>query len=330
MLNYIAHNAVCQYQNGLLPVSKIVQSVKMFLMAKAKCDTSGERSRTIRIGTSGWHYGHWAGPFYPPDLPKDKWLEYYAQHFDTVELNNTFYHLPKEQSLKRWRTIAPKNFVYAVKASRYITHIKRLKDVSEELTRFLDLAALLGRKLGPILYQLPPSLHKDLARLESFLQVLSNVILNPSLCSRTGSAKRPVLRSSSSATAEDGSEESLSRRPDSVFEFRHESWYCEDTYKLLRKFNVGFCIHTVARPSWPCLHGLEARATPRVVTGDIIYVRFHGTTGRYSGCYSKTQLRNWAKWLKEQSRNVRSIYVYFNNDACAYAVRNAKEMKELC
>jgi len=294
-------------------------------MGQVKCDKSsehsrtkcGEQRRTIRIGTSGWHYDHWTGPFYPADLPKEKWLEYYAQHFDTVELNNTFYHLPKPPALKRWHNLTPKNFLYAVKASRYITHIKRLKDVPEELTRFLDLAALLGRKLGPVLYQLPPSLHKDLARLESFLQVLCNVILNPSLCSRTGSAQRPVLRSSSSATAKDGSEESLSRQPRSVFEFRHESWYCEDTYELLRRFGVGFCIHD--------LSGLES---PRVVTSDIIYVRFHGTTGRYSGCYSKSTLRDWAKWLKDHTKDVRGIYVYFNNDACAYAVRNAKELKE--
>jgi len=289
-------------------------------MSKAKCDisskrsrtTSGEqsrtkcseqtclersrKSRTIRIGTSGWHYDHWAGPFYPADLPKDKWLEYYTQSFDTVELNNTFYHLPKEKSLKRWQKLAPKNFLYAVKASRYITHIKKLKDVSEELSRFLNLAALLGRKLGPILYQLPPSLHKDLARLESFLQVLCSVILN--------GAQR--------------SEESLSRRLDAVFEFRHESWYCEDTYKLMREFNVGLCIHDMP--------GLES---PRIITGDIIYIRFHGPTDRYAGCYSKSTLRNWAKWLKDQAKNVRGIYVYFNNDEAAYAVRNAKGLKKL-
>jgi uncharacterized protein YecE (DUF72 family) len=269
-------------------------------MAKAKCD--------IRVGTSGWHYDHWAGHFYPADLPKDKWLEYYAQHFDTVELNNTFYHLPKEQSLKRWHTITPKNFVYAVKASRYITHIKKLKDVSEELTRFLDLAALLGKKLGTILYQLPPSLHKDLNRLESFMQVLHSVILSGAQQSEESLSRRP---DSSSAFGR-------LRMTNSVFEFRHESWYCEDTYELLRRFGVGFCIHD--------LPGLES---PRIITGDIIYVRFHGTTGRYSGCYSKTQLRNWTKWLKDRAKDVRGIYVYFNNDANAYAVRNAKELREL-
>jgi uncharacterized protein YecE (DUF72 family) len=266
-------------------------------MSKAKCDTSSEhgrttsgeqtclersrKSRTIRIGTSGWHYDHWAGPFYPADLSKDKWLEYYAQHFDTVELNNTFYHLPKEKSLKRWHKLAPKNFVYAVKASRYITHIKKLKDVSEELSRFLGLAALLGRKLGPILYQLPPSLHKDLGRLESFIEILP---------------KNKIA----------------------VFEFRHESWYCEDTYKMMRKFNVGFCIHD-----------LPGNESPKIITGDVIYIRLHGTTGRYSGCYSKSMLANWATWLKDHAKDVRSIYVYFNNDEAAYAIRNAKELKKL-
>ena len=207
-------------------------------MAKAKCD--------IRIGTSGWHYGHWAGPFYPADLPRDKWLEYYAWYFDTVELNNTFYHLPREETFRNWRKQAPAGFLFTVKANRYITHIKRLKDPQEVLDRFFERVRLLKKNLGPILYQLPPSLHKDLAplerrpsilrsstkdesfltgldRLEGFLQVLSSVILNTSLCSRAGSAQRPVLRSSSSATAEDGSEESLHRRPDSVFEFRHPS-----------------------------------------------------------------------------------------------------------
>ncbi len=269
-------------------------------MSEAKCD--------IRIGTSGWHYGHWAGPFYPADLPKDKWLEYYGQHFDTVETNNTFYQLPREETFRNWRKQAPAGFLFTVKANRYITHIKRLKDPQEVLDRFFERVRLLKKNLGPILYQLPPSLHKDLARLEGFLQVLHNVILNGAKRNEESPSHRP---DSSSAFGR-------LRMTNSVFEFRHESWYCEDTYKLLREFNVGFCIHD--------LSGLES---PRVVTGDIIYVRFHGTTGRYSGCYSKATLRNWAKWLKDQAKNIRSIYVYFNNDACAYAVRNAKEIKEV-
>jgi uncharacterized protein YecE (DUF72 family) len=134
--------------NVLLPVPKVVQSVKILSMSKAKCN--------IRIGTSGWHYGDWAGRFYPADLPKNNWLEYYARHFDTVEINNTFYHQPKLQTFKNWRKQVPKNFLFVVKANRFITHIKRLKDVDEPLERFFAGVRLLKSNLGPVLYQLPP------------------------------------------------------------------------------------------------------------------------------------------------------------------------------
>ncbi len=242
-------------------------------MGKTACD--------IRIGTSGWHYDHWSGLFYPADLPKNKWFEFYAQHFDTVEINNTFYQQPKQQTFKNWHEQAPKNFVFTVKANRFITHIKKLKDVEEPLERFFEGVRLLKSKLGPILFQLPPSMHKDLNRLRDFLQVL------------------PKNRIA-------------------VFEFRHESWYCEDTYKLLDKFNAGFCIHD-----------LIGKDSPQIVTGDVAYVRFHGTEGRYSGSYSKAQLREWAKWLKEQTSRVHSIYAYFNNDVAGHAVSNAKTLTEL-
>jgi len=227
-------------------------------MSRADCD--------VRIGTSGWYYDHWKELFYPEDLAKNKWFEHYAQHFDTVEINNTFYHLPKESYVKRWHKLAPKGFLYAVKANRYITHIKRLKDAEKPLERFFERVSMLKGKLGPILYQLPPSLHKDLDLLGAFIKLLPK--------------KRPA-----------------------VFEFRHESWYCEDTFELLGQYGVGFCIHD-----------MPGKQSPRVVTADIIYVRFHGTTGRYSGSYSKSVLQNWANWLKEQNKQARGIYVYFNND----------------
>ncbi len=240
-------------------------------MSKAKCD--------IRIGTSGWYYDHWKELFYPPGLPKNKWFEYYAQHFDTVEINNTFYHLPKEVSMQRWREQAPKNFLYAVKANRYITHIKRLKDTSEEVKRFFERVGLLKGKLGPILYQLPPSLRKDLDLLQSFIKLLPK--------------KSPT-----------------------VFEFRHNSWFSEDTFELLNKFGAGFCVHD-----------LVGKETPRVVTADIIYVRFHGPTGKYEGDYSKSMLQSWAKWLKDHTKEVRSIYAYFNNDIGGHAIHNAKTLR---
>ena len=234
----------------------------------------------IRIGTSGWHYSHWEGLYYPDKLPKSKWFEYYAKDFDTVEINNTFYQLPKQETFKNWHKQAPKNFLYAVKANRFITHIKRLKGAEETLPRFFERAELLKENLGPILYQLPPSFHKDLDRLGHFLQVL------------------PKNRIA-------------------VFEFRHKSWFSQDTYDLLDKFGVGFCIHD-----------LSGVPTPRVITGQVIYIRLHGTIGRYDGNYSKSALKNWAEWIEEHTADVRSVYAYFNNDSHAYAVYNAKTLKE--
>lgn len=241
-------------------------------MSKAKCD--------IRIGTSGWHYNDWPGLFYPADLPKRKWLQYYAEHFDTVEINNTFYRQPKPETFTNWHKQVPKNFLYTVKANRFITHIKRLKDAEEPLERFLEGALLLKKNLGPILYQLPPSFHKDLDRLQRFLKVLP---------------KKQIA----------------------VFEFRHESWFSKDAYQLLREFNAGFCIHDMP--------GMEV---PQIVTSNVIYVRFHGPTGRYQGNYSKSALQGWANWIKDNLKNKKAIFAYFNNDYNAYAVYNAKQLKE--
>jgi len=243
-------------------------------MSKADCD--------IRIGTSGWYYNHWKELFYPAKLPKSKWFEYYAKNFDTVEINNTFYQLPKEQTFKNWHKQAPKNFLYTVKANRYITHIKRLKDPEESLERFFERANILQENLGPVLYQLPPSLHKDLDLLGTFIKLLPEDRI-------------------------------------AVFEFRHESWFSEDTYKLLGEFNAGFCIHD-----------MPGMKVPRVVTADIIYIRFHGPTGKYQGNYSKAALQNWAKWLRKHVvKKVSSVYIYFNNDVNAYAVNNAKQLRKI-
>ena len=184
-------------------------------MSKGDCD--------IRIGTSGWHYEDWSGRFYPSELPKSKWLEYYSKHFDTVEINNTFYHLPKEQTFENWRKQAPKNFLFTVKANRYITHIKRLKEPKEPLERFFGRANKLQEHLGPVLYQLPPGFHKDLDRLKNFLQALQDVILN---AAQRSEESLPRRLDSSSAFGR------LRRRPErskgmtkTVFEFRHESWF---------------------------------------------------------------------------------------------------------
>lgn len=124
------------------------------------------------IGTSGWHYEHWRNLFYPPELARSKWLEFYAGRFSTVEVNNSFYRLPSEAAFAGWRDSSPAGFTFAVKVSRYITHIKRLKNSQAALETFFSRAGVLGDKLGPLLYQLPPGLHRDDDRLESFLSLL--------------------------------------------------------------------------------------------------------------------------------------------------------------
>src|SRR5947209_1681328 len=126
----------------------------------------------IRIGTSGWHYKHWCGPFYPKKCPSSQWFELYARVFDTVEVNNTFYRLPTEDALRNWHDAAPRKFCFSVKASRFITHIKRLRDPDNAISLFFSRVELLRSKLGPILFQLPPRWHVDPGRLADFLPAL--------------------------------------------------------------------------------------------------------------------------------------------------------------
>lgn len=165
----------------------------------------GARGR-IRIGTSGWSYRHWVGPFYPEGTPAKGYLDHYIQHFATTELNNTFYSLPKPKTLAGWRDAVPEDFDFACKASRYITHMKKLKDPADSTKRFFETVDVLGDKLGPILFQLPPSWGVDLERLGSFLAALPG-----------------------------------GRRY--TFEFRDESWLTPAVYDLLSKHDAALCIY---------------------------------------------------------------------------------------
>jgi uncharacterized protein YecE (DUF72 family) len=162
-------------------------------------------SAQARIGTSGWVYPHWRGVFYPEDLPQSQWFTHYACYFDTVEINNTFYRLPQESAFDRWRDQAPEGFVYAVKASRYITHFKHLKDCAESIERLLSRARRLGGHLGPILYQLPPHWGPDPERLEAFAALLPGDLTH-------------------------------------VFEFRNGGWFSEPVCEVLIDHQLSFCI----------------------------------------------------------------------------------------
>lgn len=237
----------------------------------------------IRIGTSGWHYAHWRGPFYPEKLSSEDMLGYYAERFSTVEINNSFYHLPSRETFRAWRSQTPARFSFSVKASRYITHMKKLKEPKQPLRKFLLHAGELKEKLGPILFQLPPRWHCDSERLGKFLDALPE-----------------------------------GRRY--AFEFRDPTWFQDEIYALLRQQNAAFCAYDLA--------GTES---PRLLTADFAYVRLHGPNeSKYSGCYTRRQLRDWVKqcreWLDGGAKNV---FVYFDNDQAGYAARNAGEMQEM-
>ncbi len=163
----------------------------------------------IFIGTSGWHYKHWLGVFYPPGTSGGEMFEFYARHFDTVEINNSFYRLPTANTFDNWRESSPRNFCFAVKGSRFITHMKKLKDPKISSAKFFLLAERLEKKLGPILFQLPPRWKLNLERLSAFL-------------------------------------DDLPARHKYVFEFRDESWLVTPVFELLRRHNAAFCVHDFA------------------------------------------------------------------------------------
>jgi len=164
------------------------------------------RRGALRVGTSGYQYNHWRGVFYPEKLAKKHWFEHYARHFDTVEINNTFYNLPETGTFERWREQTPEGFVYALKYSRFGTHIKRLKDPEQHVGLFVERARHLGSHLGPILVQLPPNWHLSLERLEGFLAALP-------------------------------------REHRWALELRDPSWFDESVYALLRRHRAALCIH---------------------------------------------------------------------------------------
>lgn len=166
----------------------------------------GRRRGKLHVGTSGYQYEDWGGRFYPRDLPKSAWLAHYARHFDAVELNATFYRLPEVETFERWRATAPAGFCYALKFSRFGTHLKHLRDPAETIGRFVERARLLGASLGPILVQLPPHWHVDPERLAAFL-------------------------------------EAAPRRCRWAIELRDPSWLCEDVYALLRRHGAALCLH---------------------------------------------------------------------------------------
>ena len=213
----------------------------------------------LLAGTSGYSFKEWKGTFYPEDLKQDGMLSFYATRFPTLEINNTFYRLPKEHVLLEWASQVPDDFRFAIKASQKITHYTRLKAESESMVQFLlKNTATLGEKMGPILFQLPPNLKKDVPRLQNFLSYLPS-----------------------------------DRRY--TFEFRHESWWDEDVFTVLRDRDIAMCISESGELSCPV-----------VSTATWGYLRLHKLD------YSPAALVEWARCVAGQKWN--DAYVYFKHD----------------
>ncbi len=236
------------------------------------------------IGTSGWIYSDWEKRFYPEHLLSSDKLKFYSQHFNTVEINSSFYHLPRPSTFKNWYSQTPEDFIFSLKVSRYITHIKRMVDVDDAWRRLYQNATLLKEKLGPFLFQFPPSFKKteeNIRRLETFLSKIRDL------------------------------------RIKIAFEFRHKTWIDKKIYSLFGKFNVSWVIANSSR--YP---------SDVVSTADFVYFRFHGPKNLFSSSYSVSQLRRWAQVMKKFIiEDKKAIYGYFNNDFHAFAVFNAKRVK---
>jgi uncharacterized protein YecE (DUF72 family) len=240
--------------------------------------------RSVRIGCSGWNYAGWKEEFYE-GRPAREWLAFYAQRFDTVEVNNTFYRLPNTAAVANWERTAPPGFTFTIKVSRYLTHVKRLTELGQGLRRFYERIAPLLRspKMGPLLWQLPPNFPRDDERLCAALAVM----------------------------ARDGRRHCV--------EFRHPTWFVDETYDALRQHRVALVIGD--RPEVKSFQ-------PQVFTTDWTFVRFHyGSRGR-RGNYSETELHEWAARFRDWRDRV-DVFAYFNNDWEVFAVRNALRMQEL-
>jgi uncharacterized protein YecE (DUF72 family) len=237
----------------------------------------------VRIGTSGFYYEHWRGVLYPEGVGRSRWFELYAREFDTVEMNSTFYHLPRARTVEHWGQKAPEGFLFSFKAPRSVTHYKKLREVREELLRFLHLLKPIKAKIASLLFQLPPSLHRDEALLGEFLAELPH-----------GGGWRYAL------------------------EFRHESWYVESVYGILRHHGAALVQHDYGR-----------REVPEAATGPFGYLRLHGPDGHYRGSYDDAALERWAEIVREHAAHHRPVFVYFNNDLEGNAVRDARRLRSL-
>lgn len=233
------------------------------------------------IGCSGFYYRHWRETFYPAGLPQRRWFEYYCNHFNTVELNVTFYRYPKLSALRGWYDRSPDDFLFTVKAPRLITHYRKFQQALREATDFYDLVGDgLQNKLACVLFQLPPNLVYSPSALDNILKTLDPAFTN-------------------------------------VVEFRHDSWWNEAVYQSFKGRGIAF-----SGISYPELPDQVIRSVP------VLYYRFHGVPQLYASPYTMPVLKRVAGDIRK-TRGVRDVFVYFNNDIHASAIRNAREFMQI-
>ncbi len=271
----------------------------------------------IRIGVSGWTYRHWRGRFYPPGLTQRTELEFASRAFNALEINGSFYSLQRPSSYRRWRDATPQDFVFAVKGSRYITHLKKLGGGDQALANFLASGVLaLGDKLGPILWQLPPMLAYREDRMREFFASLpftaEQAAMVAARCDdriKTRFGEDPVI------TVE---------HPDApirhVVEVRHDSFGTGDFARLCREYGIGLVVaDTAGRFTWV-----------DEVTADLVYVRLHGDQELYVSGYTDQGIDWWAGRVTEWARTpgVRQVQVFFDNDHLARAPYDARRLAQ--
>jgi uncharacterized protein YecE (DUF72 family) len=253
--------------------------------------------KQILIGTSGWNYAHWVGKFYPEKFKSYDDLKYYAQFYNTVENNSSFYRIASSPTYKKWFKATPDDFIFSLKLNKLFSHNYRLKmkgDTPEEtalreekLLKILEDLQVLENKLGCLLIQMPPSFKLDLERVESFFKLLTKLL------------------------------KKLKYKPDVAIELRHASWFCKEAYSLFKKYNVALCIAQSAR--YP---------HERVVTADFLYIRFHGPAQLFASPYSNAEMKDWWQFING-ARKIRRVFAYFNNDIGGHALDNSQYLQRL-
>lgn len=282
----------------------------------------------IRIGISGWRYGPWRKDFYPKGLRQDDELAFASRAVNSIEINGSFYALQTPDRYLQWHRQTPDDFVFSVKGPRYITHLRRLKEIEEPLANFFASGPLLlGDKLGPFLWQFPPNMRYDEARFSHFLQLLPH---------DRRAARRCAERCAEGLQGNGGTAIKGNARLRHAVEVRHDSFLCESFIKLLRKHKVALVVADSAG-KWPYVED---------VTADFVYLRLHGDVELYSSGYTARALRRWKQRIQCWSsggqaddaqvvipkaaprRASRDVYCYFDNDQKVHAPYDARRLLE--